>query len=352
MTRKGHAMKSLRFPAVFAIIPALLLLLAAPAAAGTVLRMNHQLPAAAVGSTVDQWFADEVEKRTNGNVVIRIFWDNGLGDPADNLHLLRDGLIDMAAMSAGYFPEDLALFAAPNSIPMGMDDVCQSAEIMHALTETIPGFAKEAAENGVRPLFFHLLNPYLLVTKAKVTSLKDLSGMRIRTWGEDMPRLVRAAGAEPVNLFLPDIRQALEAGVIDGCPFSVDLVVSYKLYEVARNVTEVVMWEGPSWGLWISEAAWSRLTPEERSIFMETAREARKRELPLTRAAEKEARAILKKAGVSFHAFPPGELKKWKANSPDFFADLVDRLEKQDKGDSARKMVDLWKQLRRKVSCP
>lgn len=93
------------------------LVLPFPAHAKTVLKMNHQFPANTVGSRIDQWFADEIERLTNGEIEIRIFWDNGLGGPRENLALLKQGDIDMAAMSAGYYPDELALHAAPIRAP-------------------------------------------------------------------------------------------------------------------------------------------------------------------------------------------------------------------------------------------
>ena len=79
------------------------------------LQMNHQMPATAVGSKVDQWFADEIEKRTGGEVKIKIFWSEGLGKANETLSLLQSGAIDMAGLSPGYFPAQLPLFTAPNS---------------------------------------------------------------------------------------------------------------------------------------------------------------------------------------------------------------------------------------------
>lgn len=317
-----------------------------------VFKMNHQFPADTAGSKLDAWFAEQIFTATNGSVRIRIFWSNGLGGPRENLALLKNGVIDMAAMSAGYFPDELALHAAPNSLPMGMDNICQASAIMHAFITDIDAFKEEATRYKIRPLFFHLLNPYLLVSKTPVTTFDQLRGMRIRTWGEDMPRLVAAAGAKPVKLFLPDIYAAMERGVIDACPFSVDLMKSYKIYQLARHVTEVVMWEGPSWGIWIGSKAWDRLTMAQRRIFTDTAEKVRRREIPDTLAAEREAREFLLSQAVQFHPFSKKELTRWKNASPDFFDDLVVRLEDRGLGAAGRQMVSLWHQMRKQIRCP
>lgn len=55
------------------------------------LKMNHQFPENTLGSQIDYWFAQEVKKQTQGEVSIRIFWDNGLGGPEENLSLISRG---------------------------------------------------------------------------------------------------------------------------------------------------------------------------------------------------------------------------------------------------------------------
>jgi TRAP-type transport system periplasmic protein len=319
--------------------------------AKTVLMMNHQFQASDAGSKIDQWFANEIKRATGGEVEIRIFWSNGLGEPIENLALLRNGDIDMAAMSAGYFPAELPLFSAPNSIPMSMENVCQASSLMKSFMDTIPAFALEAKQNGIRPLFFHVLNPYLLFTKEPVTQFSQLQGKRIRTWGKDMPLLIKAAGAKPVNLFLPDLYDAMKQDVIDGCPFSVDLVDSFHLYELAKHITEVVLWEGPTWGVWISEITWQKLTLKNQKLFLEIAEKARQQDIPSRLKAEKQSREFLKSQGVIFHQFPPKELAKWKAVNPDFFTDFIKKMQKRGKGDSARNAVILWKSIQQNTAC-
>lgn len=321
--------------------------------AKTMLKMNHQFPADAANSKLDQWFADEVKTATNGEIEIRIVWSNGLGDPKQNLSLLKNGTIDMAAMSAGYFPKELPFFSAPNSLPMAMDNICQASEIMKAFIEKIPAFAEEAGQNGARPLYFHLLNPYLLLSKTPITKFSDLKDRRIRIWGDDMPLLVKAGGAKPIPMFLPDIYRAMKTEVIDSCPFSVDMILTYKLDELAKHITEVVVWEGPAVGLWISEKTWKTLSPDHQKVLSETAEKARQKEIPITLEAERTAREALKAKGVTFHPFPPEELSAWKAAAPDFFQEWINRMEKVGKKDAAEQTVRLWKEMRTAiVQCP
>lgn len=323
--------------------------MASTAAIGAMqLKLNHQWPATPVGSQVDQWFAEEVAKRTGNEIQIKIFWSEALGKAKENLQLLKDGAIDMAAMSPAYFPSDLPFYTAPNSLPMAMDNIRQAGLIMKALLERVPAYEEEARANNLKALFFHHLNPYVLVCKEPVRTFADLKGKKIRTWGEDMPRLAQAAGATGVTIFLPEIYENLQRGVVNCAPFSLDLIQNYKIYEVAKHVTEVVMWEGPSWGVWINRKKWEGLSDKHKQTILAVADEAHQRDLKVVGDAAETARVFLEKNGVQFIKFPESERQKWVQANPDFFADWINKMEKLGKGAAARQAVAIWKELREK----
>ena len=323
---------------------------ALPSQAKTTLKLNSQWPATTAGSKVDQWFADEVKKRTNGEVEIRIFWSEALGKANENLSLMQKGAVEMGAMSPAYFPKQLPFHTAPNSIPMAMNSVNQANVLMKRLLKEVPAMQEEAKANGVRTLFFHHLNPYLLVSKDPLTSLQSVRGKKIRTWGTDMPRMAQAAGMTPVTLSLPEIYEAISRGVIDAAPFSVDLVMNYKLFEVARNISEVTLWLGPSWGVWIAESAWQKLPAAAQKVMLEVADEANKRDMDATVEAEKTAREELLKRNVKFHPFPAADREQWRKSLPDFFGDFIAGQEQAGKGADARKMVAIWREVVEKVA--
>ena len=107
-----------------------------PAMAKVTLKLSHQWTENNAGSVVDKWFAKQIEERTGGEVKIKIFWAEALGKAKENLVLLQQGAVGMAAMSPGYFPAQMPFYAAPNSIPMTMDEVPQATELMKRLMQS------------------------------------------------------------------------------------------------------------------------------------------------------------------------------------------------------------------------
>jgi len=219
-------------------------------------------------------------------------------------YLIRSGGVELVNMSAAYFGADLPLFTAPNSIPMAMTEVPHATSLIQRLLSEVPAMDEEAKRNGVRALFFHHLNPYLLVCKEPIKGIADIKGKKIRTWGSDMPRMVQAAGGVPVTLGLAELYEGLSRGTVDCIPFSVDLMVSYKIQEVAKHVHDITLWLGPTSAVWMSRGAWDKLAPDLQKVMDEVSKEAAIRDRDLTIAAAKTATEQLEAAGVTFHAFP------------------------------------------------
>ena len=248
-----------------------------------------------------------------------------------------------------YFPAELPFHAAPNSIPMAMANVDEAFELMTRLLVEVPVLDDEAKENGIKTLFFHYLNPYKLVCTDRITGIADMQGKKMRTWGKDLPRAVEAVGATPVTLFFPDIYEALARNTVDCIPVAVDLLLNYKFYEVAKHVHDVTIWEGPTAGNWITLSAWDKLSAEQQKIVQEVSLEAMSRDRDATIAAGEAAIAELKAHGVQFHDFPAADAAKWRELIPDFFGDFIKDMEAKGKGDAARKMIEIWKEVTGKM---
>ena len=315
------------------------------ASAQVELKLSSQWTENTVTSETNRWWAAEIDKRTGGKVKVKIFYVGALAKATENLQLIRSGGVEIVNMSASYFGADLPLHTAPNSIPMAMSAVPQTTTLIRRITKEIPAMDEETKRNGVKALHFHHLNPYLLVCKNEVKGIADIKGKKIRTWGSDMPKMVQAAGGVPVTLGLPELYEGISRGTIDCMPFSVDLMVNYKIHEVAKHVHDITLWLGPTSGVWINRAVWDKLAPDLQKIIQDVSDEAADKDRDLTMAAAKTAVETLKAAGVQFHAFPEADKVAWKKANPDFFADFIAAQEKAGRGEAARAMIKIWKEV-------
>ena len=135
------------------------------------LRFADFLPATLPQMQVDQWFADELARRSNGKIKIRIFFGGALGKPTELLKLVSEGGVQIAATSPSYFPAQLPFLAPTNSLPLAFKDAPQAQKIIHALYADTPALQEEMRQQNLHPLFWHVLDPYYLICRTPVRTI-------------------------------------------------------------------------------------------------------------------------------------------------------------------------------------
>lgn len=319
------------------------LLLAGPLAAQDSLRFASFLPAALPQTQTDQWFADEVTKRSGGKLKIQVFAGGALGKPTELLKLVSEGGVQMATTSPAYFTSQFPLLSATNSLPLVFKDAAQVQRILPILYADTPGLQAELQQLNLRPIYWHSVDPYYMICRTPVRTLADMKGKKVRSYGDDVPRMLQAIGAIPVNLLPGDLYESLQKGTIDCTPYSLATAVSLKLHEVAKYVTFMNIGSPGGWPIFVNQKAWDGLSAENKKLVMDVSAAAGKVELDKFAESDTEARKVMKAAGVEFIDFP--DQKKFEAAAPDFLTDWVARMDKAGKGADATKMAAKWKEL-------
>lgn len=80
---------------------------------------------------------------------------------------------------------------------------------------------------------------YVLLTTKPVRTADDLKGLRLRSGGAPYSRWAEHFGATPVNLPVGDTFEAMSQGTIDGTMASIVDMLSFRLLDVAKYVTNV-----------------------------------------------------------------------------------------------------------------
>jgi len=95
---------------------------------------------------------------------------------------------------------------------------------------------KELADTKL--MFFYSVGPGILFTKKEVKSLADLKDMRIRATGLTA-KSIKALGATPVAMPMPDTYEALSKGVVEGNVAPPEVLKGWKQAEVTDYITIV-----------------------------------------------------------------------------------------------------------------
>ncbi|MFV0408912.1 MAG: TRAP transporter substrate-binding protein DctP [Paracoccus sp. (in: a-proteobacteria)] len=228
-------------------------------------------PAGAGSEVIPNWWMDQIEERTNGEVEFRRFPNQQLCKTGEIVECVRDGRADVGstpqAYTPAYFPISLL-----DSLPISSDQAAINRAFWQLYKDT-PEFRAEHEQLGLHLQLYWAADPLLVGTTFEVDSPDDFTGKRIRGVGIGPGAFVEVLGAQPVALTSTEQYEALRSGVVDGVTSSFEGGIAMRLNEVADY------WYDPGFGtyagvgLWLSDAAWQRLTPEQQRIVSEVSGE-------------------------------------------------------------------------------
>ncbi len=186
-----------------------------------------------------QWFADQFAERTGGKHAIEIYWGGSVAKVREIPNALSAGVGNFGDIVTPYFPDLLPLNNAVGFfIPQPMDSV-GVGEVMEEWHAAYPQYAQEMAQQNLHAVGFRPLESYGLLCTKPVTSVAEMEGLRIRSYGFAYPALIEAMGATPVSVSTSDAYEALQRSVIDCTPIGPALARGWKYDEVAKYYIEV-----------------------------------------------------------------------------------------------------------------
>lgn len=306
------------------------------------LRLAHSFPEAFVQSGVDKWFAEEIGRRSDGQIRIRVMWAGSGGKPLEILELVGSGAVDLGAVPPAYFSNELPLMGAPNALPTIFSDNRTAMELAQSLVDEVPVVQEELKRNNVWPLYFNTLNTYAPLCTKPVATMEDFEGLKIRSFGAYQPHLWESLGAVGVDVLPAEIYEGLQRGRIDCGFYSNDLYEASKLYEVAKYLTTADFGPVPSWPIWVNYETWQSWPENVRTLFEEVAGEAAERSLQALAEASDSALQTMKDAGVEVVEFT--ELDTLRATQPDMLELWRENMAEKGMAEEADTLIAFWKE--------
>lgn len=231
------------------------------------LTLSDQNPPTSWGSinAMQPWIK-KVEEATKGRVKIELYPSQTISKGVDNWKAVRSGVVDIAWCFHGYWP-DMTPLADVITLPaLPFTTAEKGSEVLWKLYEKYPAIQKEFSD--VQPLMLWTSNPYILITsKKQVKNLDDLKGMKIRVTGGPPTEQIKALGAVPTLIPMPDNYQSLEKGVIDGMGAPWEAIHGFRLYEVVKNYT-IMPLSAVYFSMCANKDKWNSLPKDVRDAIM------------------------------------------------------------------------------------
>ena len=346
----AHAATGVGAAAVMAAAATAGLLAAAPAAKAAdypamSFNMAHFLPQTYGGAEWEQWWADELRKRSDGAIDVTIFWAGSLGGAMEILDLVGSGAVPLGVSAQGYFLSDLPVAGTAGNLMMRTHTgPADSLDTWRKFLED-PQVRKELDEARVVALAGQAANPYKLTCAKPVRTVADIKGLRVRVPGSYMPEWWASLGAVPVSVPLAEQYEALQKGTID-CAYSpLDQIFSTRLDEVAKFAIDLSTGSHLTWNIFMNKDAWEALPQPVRDLMTEVSEDMMSELVAYNEAlAKRTIEETIPAHGMTYVTFE--EKDKADAEALDTISLWVERLTDQGLGETARRLEPILREKR------
>ncbi|MFC7477705.1 TRAP transporter substrate-binding protein [Dankookia sp. GCM10030260] len=208
--------------------------------------LKEGLPARS-GGRIEVQLSTHAERNLSGTELVR---------------LVRSGQADIGASTLTTLSGDVPILDGVDlaGLAPGIGDARRIAEAM------LPVVNKDLERFGARLMVIYPFPAQVVYCRAAFTSLADLKGRKVRTFGNSLVDFFTALGAQPVSIGFPEVYSALERGVVDCAITGTGSGVAARWPEVTSHISNLPV----SWalaGYMVNLAWWNKLDPAVRSAL-------------------------------------------------------------------------------------
>lgn len=270
-------------------------------------------PAALSGSQQFNWWADEVESRTDGRVQITRSFGEGLVDLPAIAQAVTAGEFELGWWAPTFAPNDFPLWGGHMGIPFITSDGEASQRAWIDLYENNELFQQEFHGQNLELMYIDGTSPGMVVgVRSPVQTTQDFSGMEIRGAGL-VARIFPAVGAQPVTMTGPETYEALQRGVIDAYSgLTLEAAVANRVHEVAPHTVDTGVGGYGVAGLIVNRDFFESLPDDVRQVLQDVSRDLMDSGMWLdieTAACDE----LLDSEDVTFTRLPEDEIEAWAA---------------------------------------
>lgn len=209
--------------------------------------------------------APGIKKATNGEVMLDWYYGGTMGDDQDIIAKMRNG-----QLHGGGFSGQGTIMACPEmsliELPFMFDNY---QEVEYVYSKLRPRISQWYAKRGYH-LFLLAEQDFdqIYSVKHEIRKPDDFRDVKIVTWNGILEeRALKAMGASPVPVRVPEIASSYHTGVIDASVSPAIWIVGTQMYTVAKYVNTAHIRYSPAIGI-ISLMAWNQI-PKEHQLAID-----------------------------------------------------------------------------------
>lgn len=231
----------------------------------TIKTVTQTLPTLTQYTKVELPIYEQVPAWSNGRVKVEpSTWAEYGVQAADILNLVRQGQIDVGAAPLAQVSGQVPFLEIAD-----LAGLSPNVKMARAVSDAVIDASNAELEKfGLKIIATYPFPANIMFCKNKISSLADLKGHKVRTFGPSQNDLVQSLGGQTVSIGFPEVYGALERGVADCAVTAALSGNAAKWYEVTTSMLDVPV----SWGVggyYVSLAWWNGLDPQVQTFVSE-----------------------------------------------------------------------------------
>jgi TRAP-type transport system periplasmic protein len=247
------------------------------------------------------WLAEELAKRTNGQITLEVVSLPELGLTGFELvRVMRAGLVDIGDVLPTYVAGDVPMLEGAD-LPGLFGDIDLSVKAHQAF---VAAYKKHEDKLGGVVLGAYLWPGQYIFSRKPIKDPADLKGLKIRVYGTAQTEFARALGMEAVSIAFAETYSALERGTVDAAITGTYPGFALKFYEVSKYLVDIS--HGTVAGTFVvGKRTWDRLPPEHKATLTKLGEEFTERGWEIGRRTTKEGIDKNREKGMEFVPITP-----------------------------------------------
>jgi len=246
-----------------------------------------------------------LQEKSNGNLLVQVFWDGALGTDLGTVQSMRTGTIDMVVTST----TPLVSFVPVLGV-FDMPFLFNTAEEADQLLDGKVGnwFANQLPDKGLVVLawwengFRHITN-----SKHPITRLEDFADVKMRVMQSTIYLdTFKTLGSNAVPMAYTEVYSALETRTVDGQENPLMLIDDMKFYEVQKYLT-LSRHSYSFMPALFAKKTWDRLSGQEQTALRQCAMAGRDAQRQANRIQETQGIATMRAHGMVINDLTPAE---------------------------------------------
>lgn len=255
-------------------------------------------------------FAKILDKKSNGNLAMKVYAATQLGSEAQMVAAVRGGVQDIVITSTAPVAtliKEYLLFDLPFLLQSDKEaDALLDGPVGTRLLELA------TPKNMIGLCYWE--NGFRQVTNSKreVKDMAGLSGLKLRVMQNPVYiDAFKALGTNAIPMPFTELYTAMESHAIDAEENPIAIIHSNKFYEVQKYVTLTNHAYAP-YVVLLAKSTWDKLAAPEREALRSSCLEARDYQRALSRRMTVELTDKLKKEGMTVTPLAPAEVQKMR----------------------------------------